>query len=188
MKSWHSNLLSLFLGLLLAAAILIIARKPQGKPIEILPPPTPTPLMVHIAGEVKQPGLYEVSPEYRVDDLITLAGGFTTEADRAAVNLASRVFDGQKILIPSVLSASENGSASDLMSLPADSSTSPLLNINFATQQELESLPGIGPTKAKAIIDYREKNGSFLVIEDLMKVSGIGSGTFELLKTSITTR
>ena len=188
MKSWHSNLLCVFFGLLLAAAILIVARKPQGKPIEILPPPTPSPLMVHIAGEVNHPGLYEVSPECRVDDLITLAGGFTAEADQAAVNLASRVLDGQKILVPSVLPAAEAGSEGDPMTTSTDPNKLPLLNINFATQQELESLPGIGPTRAKAIIDYREKNGSFLVIEDLMKVNGIGSGTFELLKNSITTR
>ncbi|MBC7319612.1 ComEA family DNA-binding protein [bacterium] len=141
---------------------------------------------VHIGGAVRNPGLYYIPADSRVADAIQIAGGPTSDADLDAINLASKVSDGSKILVPSKvkdLGASSGSNAS--IEETSVSSISKKININTATAEELEELPGIGPTLANRIVSYREKNGPFKSIEDLMKVSGIGEKRFESIKDLI---
>lgn len=181
-------ILAVLVGLGIGGVILLLNKQPAPKMIEILPTRTETPLIAHIVGEVNYPGIYELSQGARISDLVSAAGGFNAYADTSAVNLASRVWDGQQIIIPpiqSLVAPTEYGNSPQ-----DDSSTisSSLININYGTKEELMSLPGIGETKAEAIITYREHNGGFEVIEDIMNVSGIGEATFESIKHMITVK
>lgn len=118
----------------------------------------------------------------RVIDVIERAGGFRENADSLQVNLSQRVHDEMVIYVPV---QGENIPVSTLLPAPAGTSNNGKININTASATELETLPGIGPQKAEAIIQYREENGPFQKAEDLMKVSGIGEKTFEKLKEHI---
>jgi len=134
-----------------------------------------------ICGEVSSPGVYEVAEGKRINDLLELAGGFTAEADKTAVNLAEYLTDGQMVYVPKVGEdyAGSTGAASE-------TAGPTIININKADATELTSLPGIGETKAKAIVSYRNENGSFKSIDELMNVSGIGQSTYDSLKDYIT--
>jgi competence protein ComEA len=133
-------------------------------------------ILVDIKGEVKLPGVYEMDDTARVQDVVLLAGGFTKEADQNQINLAQKVFDEMIIIVPKM---GMEGSAS------ATQAQSSKIRINYATAEEIQQLPGIGPSKAKAIVEYREENGYFKKIEDLLEVSGIGEKTLEALKEEI---
>lgn len=133
-------------------------------------------VVVDVKGEVKQPGVYEIDSSLRVNDVITLAGGFTSEANQFVVNLAQKVHDEMTIIIPSLEEDSPE-------SYPL--TTSQKVNLNMATQEELETLNGIGPSKAEAIINYREEYGHFQSIEDLLNVSGIGEKTLDNIRDDI---
>ncbi|MEC5422192.1 helix-hairpin-helix domain-containing protein [Virgibacillus sp. C22-A2] len=135
-------------------------------------------VVVDIKGEVKTPGVYQVEIDFRVNDVIQIAGGFTEDADESQVNLAQKVQDEMIILIP------KKGETEELNNSP-NNNGSAKLRLNYATQEELEGLNGIGPSKAQAIIQYREENGLFRTIEDLLKVSGIGQKTLENIRDSI---
>lgn len=143
-----------------------------------------TTFIVDIKGEINRPGVYEVDQSARVNDVIHLAGGFTDEADENYINLAQKVQDEMVIIVPKV------GETEDLPMISQTGSTSdePKVNINQATKEELETLPGIGPAKAQAIIDYREENGMFEVVDDLLQVNGIGEKTLENLRDHIDVR
>ncbi len=138
----------------------------------------------YICGAVSKPGVYELEEGARVGDAISMAGGFTLEADEVYLNLAEPVADGSKIYVPTVEETDEKGY------LPidgsSDESSSPVVNINTAGEDMLTSLPGIGQSKAKSIVEYRESNGKFLSIEDIKNVSGIGERLFEQIKELIT--
>ncbi|TFJ94056.1 helix-hairpin-helix domain-containing protein [Lentibacillus salicampi] len=134
-------------------------------------------VMVDVKGEITQPGVYEIASGSRVNDVIEMAGGFTKDADQSMVNLAQKVQDEMVIKIPK---SGEQGSAST----PGGSSHDKI-RINDATQEEIESLNGIGPSKAAAIIQYRDENGIFKTAEDLLGVSGIGEKTLESLEDEI---
>jgi competence protein ComEA len=149
---------------------------------------------VHICGAVMNPGVYEVAADSRIFEVLKMAGGFTAEAATDAVNLAMTVVDGSKIQIPTIdevaalteaesawVSHNENGTAS------VNSSDTPtgLVNINTAGMDALMTLPGIGKAKAESIITYREENGKFNVIEDIMKITGIKEGAFSKIKDKI---
>ncbi|MGA9289414.1 MAG: ComEA family DNA-binding protein, partial [Anaerobacillus sp.] len=136
-------------------------------------------VMVDVKGAVKAPGVYEIEGSGRVKDVIARAGGFLKEADQTQLNLASKVADEMVIYVPII---GEN-SSEPLGSLPAESN---FISINRADLTQLQELPGIGPSKAEAIIQYREENGGFTTIEDLQNISGIGEKTFEKLKDLIT--
>ena len=147
-------------------------------------------ITVHIAGEVKKPGIVNIKEGSRVEDVIKSAGGLTESADITNVNLAHVVEDGIKIRIPSVgeneLSYIIEGYGENvLISEQGINTENSLININNATQTELEGLPGIGPSIASRIIEYRTKNGKFKQIEDLKKVTGIGQSKFEKIKDYI---
>lgn len=143
-------------------------------------------LILHIDGEVKNPGVVEVKDGARIINVIEAAGGVTEEADLNKINLAYVVSDGQKIHIPSK-NDDENTYVYDgvgeniIDNIKANS----LVNINTATQTELEALNGIGPSTALKIIEYRKKNGKFKSIEEIKEVSGIGTSKYELIKDKI---
>ena len=134
-------------------------------------------IYVHVAGAVKTPGVYCLYDGDRVCGALELAGGMTDGADRDALNLAAPLYDGQKVLVPFLTERSASEGA-----LTAEG----LVNINTAREAELAGLPGIGPVKAAAITEYREKNGPFKGIDDLTAVTGIGAKTVESLRGLIT--
>jgi len=120
----------------------------------------------------------------RVQDAISAAGGFLADADKTGINLAQLLEDGEQLDIPFGEGASLVIPTPEVENV--DPGETELININTASQFQLESLPGIGPTTAQKIIDYREENGPFSTIEEIMDVSGIGPGTFERIKDLIT--
>lgn len=146
-------------------------------------------IYVYICGEVINPGVYELSGDSRIYEAVDAAGGFTENAARECVNLASKVSDGMQITIYNreesaslqADSASVDGNAGK-----SGTSGSGLVNLNTATKEELMTLKGIGESKAEDIIRYREKSGGFKKIEDIMKISGIKENGFQKIKDSIT--
>jgi competence protein ComEA len=146
---------------------------------------TPGPIQVYISGAVVHPDVYSVSSGAIVRDALALAGGPASDADLNTINLAKTLHDGDQVYVPHVgevpppaVSAEENSES------PSSVPSGPI-NINTATQAELETLPGIGPALASRIIDYREANGPFATIEAIQNVSGIGPATFENIKDLI---
>jgi competence protein ComEA len=142
--------------------------------------------LIHIIGAVANPGVVEVSPQARVIDAITAAGGFTQDADPAQLNLAAVLSDGCQVLIGTtdqplgeVRYGTGETAATGTGGVNAGSST---VNLNRATQAELETLPGIGPVTAVAIITWREQNGPFTSSSQLQQVKGIGEKTFAQLE------
>lgn len=135
-----------------------------------------TDIFVHVTGAVAKPGVYAAETGSRVFDIVAMAGGFTKKADQASVNLARLVSDGEQLLV------FERASATSVAASNAKSSvgsvTSTLVSLNRATQAELEDLPGVGPTLAQRIIDWRSANGGFKSLEDLLEVGGIGDKLF----------
>lgn len=134
-------------------------------------------IIVDIKGEIKNPGIYTVDFNDRVYDVIKKAGGFTNEADESQINLAQKVFDEMVIFVPSI---NLSGEGEQIINPSSDK-----IRINYATQEELEQLKGIGPSKASSIIQYREENGPFQSLEDLLNVTGIGEKTLENIKEDI---
>ena len=141
-------------------------------------------ILVDIKGEIKQPGVYELAHDARLNELILLAGGFTENAEVRQINLAEKLSDQQMIYVPNQdeLTFSIDQLIEDEVEMAQSSTT---VNINTADLTELQQLPGVGPSKAQAIIAYREENGLFKSIEGLLEVSGFGEKTFEKLKDSI---
>ena len=141
-------------------------------------------LTVHVAGAVNRPGLYSLKEGSRVADALEKAGGPTAEALLDDVNLAAKITDGQKILITRAVGAQSSSSGA----VPGTSAAgeNALININTASVTELDKLPGIGPSMAQRIIDYREKKGSFSSVNELDNVEGIGPSKLEGLKDLVT--
>lgn len=123
-------------------------------------------LYVHVLGEVARPGLYVLEPDARVVDAIAAAGGTLDDADLQAVNLARPLSDGEQLIVPAVGAAPEGGEGTPV----GDG----LVDLNNADQAALETLPRIGPALAQRIIDWRETNGRFASVDDLLAVPGIG--------------
>jgi competence protein ComEA len=194
MKTWQSILLGLLMGLFITGAILLVIAPPRGKPIELSPPPTTAPLVVYVTGSVIHPGVYSLPRLSRVSNAIEAAGGLAADADQSAVNLAAKLLDGQKIVVPKIntpilgtnIDANITGTQKPA-SQPnvATPSTDNPLDLNTATQEQLDLLPGIGPTRAADIIAYRTQHGSFKTIDEIMNVSGIGQTTFDRIKALI---
>lgn len=157
-------------------------------------PPTPTPqaVTVHVNGAVSRPGVYTLPLGSRVIDALSMAGGMLTTADSDVVNQAAVVRDGQQVYVPTRGAAVPQGlvpagQASPVgRGTPAPAAPSGPINLNLASREELDTLPGIGPALADRIIEYRQKVGPFQRPEDLKKVSGIGDKVFENLKDRIT--
>ena len=136
-------------------------------------------IYVDIKGEVMNQGVYKVEEGTRLFQVISLAGGLTMDADVLAFNLSLNLSDEQVVYIPSV------NDEYPLITENSENQENGLVNINTATSILLETLPGIGPSTAKSIIDYREENGSFSSIEDLILVPGIGEITLDEIKDFI---
>lgn len=149
----------------------------DSPPVDEPDPVEPSPVVVYVSGAVLRPNVYTLPGGSRVVAAVEAAGGAQAGADLTRLNLARIIVDGEQIHIPK-----EGDSAvpagSGLTTVPGETK----VNINTATQQELETLPGIGPVKAGDIIAYRTQNGPFKKIADIMNVKGIGEKTFESLK------
>lgn len=167
----------------LGCAVLVSAIAPRGDGVELeraLPAATGEPvsstILVHVLGAVAAPGLYELRDGDRVVDAIAAAGGFASGADEAGVNLARPVSDGEQLYVPAV------GEAPALGAAVSDGR----VNLNTADQAALETLPRVGPALAARIIQWRQANGRFSTVEDLLNVSGIGEKTFAGLRELVT--
>lgn len=209
--SWPKLIGFLVVGALLIGAgygLASIRRSAQPAPIEIIPPepstapfptaeflpdPTIAPLRVYVSGAVVNPAVYSLPAGSIIDDAVRAAGGFLPDADPVAVNLAQSLSDGMQIYVPALGETGPPPVINELAPAVPDSSrmggitVQGLININSATQRELEMLPGIGPATAEHIVAYREANGPFTVIEAIMDVPGIGEAKFAAIKDLITT-
>lgn len=151
------------------------------------PPSTPSPdarLLVHVAGSVLEPGVYELLSGARVRDAVVAAGGPTEQADWNAVNLAAPVVDGTRIYVPAV---GEVVPAPVTVPVPNAPLPAGPIDVNRATAVELEALPGVGPATATAIVAERDRNGPFLDVDDLDRVPGIGPAKLAALRDLVTT-
>jgi len=138
-------------------------------------------IYIDLKGEVKNPGVYKVEDSSRLFQVISLAGWTTMDADVLAFNLSLRLRDEQVIYIPSIYD--EYPMITEIIENAEDG----IVNINTASMQELDTLPGIGPSTAQSIIDYRNENGDFSNIDDLISVPGIGEATLNEIREFIIT-
>ena len=184
------------LGLLgVAIAVLVTALGSHGATTEVRASPAPTTrssgaadsrveLYVHILGAVEHPGLFVLHDGDRALDAVAAAGGFTPTADQGQLNLARPLVDGEQIVVPEI------GESPPIVSgLPPPGGAATAggkVNLNMADQSALETLPRVGPALAQRILDWRDTNGRFTAIEDLMSVTGIGEKTFDGLKDLVT--
>jgi len=150
------------------------------------PSPSASPtvaIIVDVAGWVRRPGVYEFATGDRVIDAVNRAGGPRKGADLTALNLAAPLTDGTQIVVPQPGAVASGGTGSTGSGTTAGVA---LININTASETELETLSGVGPVTAAAIIDYRTQNGPFAAVDDLIDVSGIGPATLELIRPFVT--
>lgn len=199
-QQWPWLVVALFLGIAIGALVVIFSGRNRPAPIYITPAsptdtplpapvatpsPTPSPLRVHLSGEVHDPDVYEVPAGAILRDAIDAAGGMTGDAAADLINLALPLADGMHIHVPAL---DELDSAPPLVERapPAenrsDAPSGVLINLNTATLEELDQLPGIGPATAQKIIDYRQANGPFATVDDVENVSGIGPAKLEQIR------
>lgn len=196
---WLKGGFGILLGLILGMGGLTFFNQTQPAPIYIATPAptatfaptaTPSPITVFVNGAVIQEGVYEFANDSRIQDAIERAGGFAPTADQAVVNLAFPLSDGMQVYVPTegeeVSAPIITGADPTTTSNPESGQADALININTATSEQLETLPGIGPSTAQNIINHREENGLFASIENIMDVSGIGEGRFEQIQALIT--
>jgi competence protein ComEA len=188
---------ALFAGVAIGALAVALSGRSRPAPIFITPPsptmtplpgPTQAPLKIHLSGEVAAPAVYELPPGAILQDAIEAAGGLTSAAAGDLVNLALPLTSGMHIHIPAADQVEtdpplvDRGSATIL----SEGTAGQLINLNTATIEELEQLPGIGPSTAQKIIDFRQANGPFASVEDIQNVSGIGPGKLEQIRELVT--
>jgi competence protein ComEA len=206
--SLFSYLVTLLVGITLGAGGVALSGRVQPADIIIQPPAptalpaptaTPGPIRVFVNGAVSAPAVYELTPDAILQQAIEQAGGFTSEADTAVVNLALPLQDGMQIYIPTIDETAEQshtvvsspavrteGIELDLAGDTAAAADGDTVNINTADVAQLDTLPGIGPSTAEKIVEYRDTNGPFATIDEIMSVSGIGPAKFEQIQTFIT--
>ena len=172
MKTLLNIVYGILIGLLSAGVIWLAASRPHGEPVTLLPTATPGMLTVYVSGAVALPGVYSLPAGSRADAAVQAAGGFLPGAEEENINLAKPLEDGQQIDVPGIVDTSHVNAGR--------------VNINTATVTELDALPGIGPTTAQAIVDYRIQNGPFQSVQDLQNVPGIGPATFANIEDYIT--
>ncbi|GAA2754408.1 ComEA family DNA-binding protein [Amnibacterium kyonggiense] len=169
----------------LGGAVLIGAGQASGSTAErdvvrVVPTtPAPTPLLVHVSGAVRSPGLVSLPVGARVVDAVAAAGGPTSAADESVVNLAARVADGQQVVVP-------KRGAAPAATAAAGTATGATVSLSSATAEQLETLPRIGPALAARIIAYREAHGGFSSVDELGQVGGIGPKTLAGLRDLVT--
>ncbi|MBX3055323.1 MAG: helix-hairpin-helix domain-containing protein [Anaerolineae bacterium] len=198
---WGWLAVGFFLGIVVGVGALAMLKRVQPAAIVIQPPPptvtpaptgTPAPIRIHVNGQVVAPAVYTLPPDSIVQAAVAAAGGFTGQANTAVVNLAQPLADGMQIYVPAVGETVApppvvaGPAASDSGTVGMAAATGNLININFATLDQLDTLPGIGPSTAANIIQYRENNGPFASIEAIMDVTGIGPAKFGQIKDLIT--
>jgi competence protein ComEA len=198
MQSWLANHgLPIGLAVIVGGfvALMGIVRAPSQPPIEVRPrDPLPTPTVVvyvHIDGAVQSPGVYALPGGARVFEAIEAAGGRSEDADLRELNLAARVADGQKLVIPPKVDPTQAAEAPAAASSSAASSgpanaASARINLNTASQRILETLPGVGPVTAGRIIEYRQANGPFTRVEQLREARLVNAATFERIRSLVT--
>lgn len=142
-------------------------------------------ITVYINGDVKNPGVYELPSSSRIGDLVKASGGFNKDADIYSLNLAKKLKDEDYILVNNKNNADNKV---NLNAVKGNSTDNDKININTASIEQLDSIPGIGKITAQKIIDYREKNGGFNNIEDLKNIDRIGDKTIEKIKDNIDVR
>src|SRR5512143_449220 len=171
-------------GIIAFVVIYVILKRPEPsspplvitlQPRPTAEPATPTPatINVYVSGAVKKPDVYTLPLNSIVKDAITAAGGATGDADLDRINLAAHLGDQMQVYVP------RQGEAAPPPDGSGPDAAAEKININTASVEELDKLPGIGPAIAKAIIDYRTKNGPFKKIEDINAVKGIGDALLE---------
>ena len=168
-------------SVLLILSVFIVARgnSQSSQAIEVIPITIAEPeIFVDVTGAVNNPGVYTLTGKSRVIDAIKAAGDSASGADLSTINLARVLNDGEQIYVDSTVVNSRGVRVSK--AIPRGP-----ININRATLRQLDGLDGIGPVIAGRIIDYRKKNGSFLTIDDLQKVSGIGAAKFAQIKSKV---
>jgi competence protein ComEA len=182
------------LGVAAVVGVAVWFLRPPAPPVETTLPfasstaatsPTtaePTVMLVHVAGAVRAPGVIELQSGSRVVDAIDAAGGAVSEADLARLNLASPVTDGQQVYVPRAGEIVPVDAPSPAGVDPASSR----VNLNTATADDLDALPGIGPATAQAILDWRVENGAFTTVDDLLEVRGIGEAKLADLRDLVT--
>lgn len=149
-------------------------------------------IIVHVTGYVEKEGIVQLEEGARIADAIQASGGETLDADLSKINLAYKLKDGQKIYIPSVIDQEEDleyvtaKSGNTVSEEEIEQGGESMVNINTASQTELETLTGIGPSTAEKIIEYRKQNGEFKSVEDIRNVSGIGESRYNNIKDKIT--
>lgn len=191
-SSWQIAAIGVLVVLLLIGGWILYVKSLPAPPITIKqvsektpePKSEPKKLMVHIAGAVANPGVYELPEGKRVIDAVSIAGGGAGEADLDALNLAAKLIDGQKIYLP------KKGEGLTQRSAPTDvgvtASSEVPLNLNVATEEQLDALPGIGPVLAQRIIEWRTEHQRFTKVEQLLEVEGIGEKKFKQIKEKVT--
>jgi competence protein ComEA len=180
-------LILLLLGV--GCAVLVTAVTPHGVSAVVRPSSTPAPgaedpdaadgtvIYVHILGQVEHPGLYALRDGDRGVDIVAAAGGFTAKADPAGINLARFLTDGEQIYVPAV---------GEVPAGPVGGPSEGTVNLNTADAAALDTLPRIGPALAERILAWREKNGPFTAVEDLLDVPGIGEAILDGLRDLVT--
>jgi competence protein ComEA len=141
------------------------------------------PVVVHVAGAVRRPGVYKLSASARVDDAVARAGGATRRADLGGLNLAAKVLDGRQVLVPARAAPGTAPAAAGGGAAPAEGQP---LNVNTATLEQLDLLSGVGPVTAQKILDFREERGGFGSVEELGEIPGIGDKRLASLREELT--
>ena len=150
--------------------------------------------IIYITGSVKKPGVYRVPIGSRVYQALEAAGGFASQADQEAVNLAAILQDGAHVTFPAkgeaaprqVTAPTNSAAPSSGIATEGLKATAELIDLNTAGKEDLEKLPGVGPKTAQLIIDYREKNGTYKRAEDLLLIKGIGPAKYDAVKNLVT--
>lgn len=182
MKAGWQILSGVLFGLLAAALLLLTVSRPRGQAVSLTTPPTASALLVYVSGAVSSSGVYSLPYGSRVRDAVEAAGGARADAYLGNLNLAAPLRDGQHIFVPLAYDTPTPLPEKTAPVLTPTATSSPFININYASQAELESLPGIGAVLAKRILAYRTRYGFFNSLQDLLKVYGIKPQTLQLIE------
>lgn len=163
----------------------LAGRAIRPRPVEVsIPPATASvPVTAYVAGEVVAPGVYALPSGSRIHEFVAAAGGLSPVADAVSINMAGKVVDGQRIVVPAL---SHAATSSPGARGPIQLSTPGPVNLNAASLQDLAALPRIGPVTAAAIVRWREEHGGFGSVDDLLEVRGIGQATLDALRPYLT--